>query len=268
MESAEKMEVRTTSDDKNKKVVTVPLQAGHKVPVIFIATPAYSGIMPETLTSIDKMVANCRGYIVFYRGYAQSSLVYTARNQLLQSFLQSDADYILWIDADMVLPVDTNIVFKFLGDNKDVVSALAIGKRPPYRPCFAVKEDKGQLMEMVGEGFSYRGLIEVAGVGMAVTMIRRDVIEALVKEHPKGPFNPLAAPGGDIYGEDYSFSIRARRLGFKLYVDADIHVGHIGKKVFWPAHYLYEWQEHDIAQMKKLKKPVDTVIKGVNYGRK
>jgi hypothetical protein len=146
------------------------------------------------------------------------SLVYDAREEAGLHFLKTDADFLLFLDSDMVPPAD--MLVRLTECDKDIVSALAFRRVPGYEPCI-----------FKGEEF-YRdypkGLIEVDGTGMACTLIKRKVFE-------KTP-QPWFFPGKK--GEDLSFCDRVKEAGFKIFCDTTLICGHVSSFVVEEKHYV------------------------------
>jgi len=76
-------------------------------------------------------------------------------------------------------------------------------------------------------------LIEIQGVGMASTLIKREVFEKTPK--------PWFFPEPNL-GEDLAFCIRAKEQGFKIYCDTNLICGHCTTEIITEAHYL-KWRE-------------------------
>ena len=150
------------------------------------------------------------------------------RNMLVREFLEEcDAEYALWIDADIEWEPD--IIDRLMGHDLPIVSALYMGHRkttgdlfPVYTVAYSDRPGGHRAdPEDVPEG---GGLIEVFGVGMGFCLIKREVHEALGYRL----FWPFAETdlNDQQTGEDSTFCIRARDLGYKSYVDLDVRVGH------------------------------------------
>ena len=156
------------------------------------------------------------------------SLIYTARERAADTLIQGGYDALLFIDSDMAVPA--NMLVKLIEHDKDIVSALAFKRFPPYEPCIFKKCDR--------EGTEFwldypKGLIEIQGVGMACTLIKRKVFESVPK--------PWFFPEPKI-GEDLAFCIRAKEQGFKIFCDTELICGHCTTEVVTEAHYL-KWGE-------------------------
>ena len=147
------------------------------------------------------------------------SLVYEAREQATKHFLESDCDYLLFLDSDMVPPAD--MLIKLIQHDKPIVSALAFRRVPNYEPCI-FKNDMEFYLDYP------KGLIEVAGVGMACTLIKREVFEHM----PRHWFMPEEG-----LGEDLSFCKNALKAGFNIFCDTNLICGHVGSYEVGEAHY-------------------------------
>jgi hypothetical protein len=140
-----------------------------------------------------------------------SSSPAASRNHLIESFLtQPSLEWICFIDSDMT-PKPATVV-RLLSHNVDVVGALCFERGEPFTACFAPLPGKEIYNDTVG-------LAEVDFAGTGCMLVRRRVIEAL-----QYPYFEHTVPGT---GEDVLFCRKARQLGFKVYLDCDLCVGHM-----------------------------------------
>jgi len=156
------------------------------------------------------------------------SLVYVARQMLTEIFLKDKRfDYLFFWDSDIVLPPQT--IQRLREHDKDIVSICYYSKDPPYQPIF-FKESDGNKYKWIKdtEYLTLRNenneipLQEAVMVGLGGCLIKRSVLEYLVKDVPDMYF-PL-----DKKGEDATFCKHLIEAGFKLWVDPNIVVGHVG----------------------------------------
>ena len=132
-----------------------------------------------------------------------------------------DYDYIMWIDSDQVF--EPNDFFKLLEHDKDIVSGLYLRKPqsdslndiPIEFACFNEDGKRLYTNEVNGE------LIKVWSNGMGWMLVKKGVFEKI--EYPW--FGPIIE-GLGFHGEDVSFQLRAKDVGFDSYVDTSIVVGH------------------------------------------
>ena len=158
--------------------------------------------------------------------HAAGSLVYVARNDFVNKAIDLNYSHLLFIDSDMVFNADALNVLLY--HDKDIVSGSIFSRVAPYVPCFYKKLRLGEDTELVAEHVKelQEGLQEVEGVGTAFILIKTQVFKDIIAKYKCYPFQPIKG-----YGEDLSFSFRARGCGFKIFVDNDLSIGHIGKTV-------------------------------------
>lgn len=170
-----------------------------------------------------------------------------ARNAIVEKALELGSDYLLFIDDDMIIPPDGLI--RLLNHDKDIVCGLAFQRIAPHYPCIFrnVGEDIFP-MEVVRQG-----LFEIDACGSAFILISMEVF----KKMPK-PWYVFADKSMGIYvdkgglGEDISFSLKAKRLGFEIFCDTDLIVTHLGDN--------REVTEKDYFEYHKPKEVVDDSV--------
>lgn len=192
---------------------------------ILICIPYTGFVAPQAAYSLIPMACHARNQGVSVDMLPIGlSLVYTAREEAVKAFLEGEYEALLFVDSDMVVPVD--LLTKLIEADKDIVSALAFKRTPGYEPCI-FKECNEQDAKFY---LDYpKGLIEIQGVGMACTLIKRKVFESV----PEPWFFPHKA-----LGEDLSFCVRARAAGFRIYCDTTLICGHVTQDTIGEAHYV------------------------------
>ena len=156
------------------------------------------------------------------------SLIYTARNDLATMSLQMDADFVFWLDSDMVFKPDTLIrMMDTLQKNDlDILTGLYFRRVPPYSPVLFDRLDiKHNICNWSEFHEIPNGLFEVGGCGFGCVLMRTDVFLDVQSKHGN-MFAPIANNG-----EDIAFCWRARDCGFKIYCDPSVICGHVGYSV-------------------------------------
>lgn len=138
--------------------------------------------------------------------------------------------HILWVDDDMVFPNDA--LQRLLAHDKDIVGGLCFNRRAPaYQPIVAKHYDPALVMPMNATGFVYdlpkSGLIECDATGGAFLLVRAQVFRDI-----EAKFGPESwwIPDGEA-SEDFSFCRRAKACKYKIFVDCDLEIGHVGEVV-------------------------------------
>lgn len=171
-------------------------------------------------------------------GFAQSSLIYDARNALANMAIDEGYDRVLWLDSDMAF--DEHL-FRRLSEHldlgKEMITGLYFSRRAPIRPIvykalYLQPIEGGQ--KAVADSFDdypRDGLFEVAGCGFGAVMMTVDLLKQ-VRGAFALPFFPVSG-----FGEDLAFCLRATQLGARIWCDSSIKLGHVGLAVYDEGSY-------------------------------
>lgn len=177
-----------------------------------------------------------------------SSLIYDARNLILQRALERDYDFILWLDSDMEIPWDAMWKLKIgIESGFDMVSGLYFKRKPPYSPviyqrCELVKLEGGKLDPTAEafEAYPRDSLFEIEACGFGCCLMTTELARRVTDQLGILPFMPV---GG--FGEDLSFCLRAKRVGGRIGCDSSVKAGHCGRMIFDEAwHDRLEEERH------------------------
>lgn len=157
------------------------------------------------------------------------SLIYTSRNSLATMAIQMEADYVFWLDSDMVFPPDTLIrMLDTLKKNDlDILTGLYFRRVPPYTPVLFDQLEMRTKTVCAWSEFKTlpEELFEVGGCGFGCVLMDTGVFLSVQAKHGN-----MFAPMGNN-GEDLAFCMRARDCGYKIYCDPSIVCGHVGYSV-------------------------------------
>lgn len=204
---------------------------------LYIATPTYdNSVSTGFCSSLAMTIAACTkaGIVVSGPDFKSGPYIDVNRNWLIHRFLKSDADKLLFIDADVGF--DENAVVKCYESGLEFCGG-AYPKKEMVVESFPVKSRPGRYGEYV----------EVEYLPGGFMMIRRSVFEKLSEHVVHCPYE---SPDGDkvaIYcdnqysnsgftGEDVSLCARWRMSGGKIWCLPDIDFEHQGPKA-WKGNY-------------------------------
>lgn len=204
---------------------------------ILIAVPCMDQVPAPFCGSLAKLrkVGNCM------LAMQMGSLIYTSRNSLATQAIQAEADYVLWLDSDMVF--EPNLLERMMAvlteNDLDILTGLYFRRTPPYSPVLFDKlEIKDNLTEWSEFSEIPNHLFEVGGCGFGCVLMRTDPFLDV-----QSRFGNMFVPVGDT-GEDLAFCWRARQCGFKVWCDPTIICGHVGYTISNEKFYeLYQAQE-------------------------
>lgn len=164
-------------------------------------------------------------------GFEVGSLVYNARNNLARQAIKAEADWVLWLDSDMVFGPDLlqRMLTVCTENDIDFLTALCFRRKPPYTPCLFDRLDL--LPDEKGASYTAllsipEGRFKVGGCGFAGVLLSTDVLISVSARFNGRMFDPL--PG---MGEDVSFCWRSRQCGYDIWCDSEIELGHVGNCV-------------------------------------
>jgi len=148
-----------------------------------------------------------------------------AANTLVWQFLnRTDCDTLMMFDDDMEFQPAHVAALRDHAENWDfgMVQALCCCRKPPHVPLMIVPTPDGGTVEQAPDKDTKTA--EVAFAGLAFTLIRREVFDA-VQANLEAP-GLYFAWGNDGLGEDVTFCQAAQRAGYKVGVDARVAIGH------------------------------------------
>lgn len=175
----------------------------------------------QSLATLDR-VGECT--VAFQIG----SLIYTSRNDLATRAMKMDADFVFWLDSDMIFSPNTLARLMKRMEHADIVSGLYFRRVMPYTPVIFDEltiDDKGCHWTDYTEKPIPSDLFEVGGCGFGCVLMRTDALFDV-----QARFGNMFAPIGNV-GEDLSYCWRARECGYKIFCDPTIPLGHVGHTV-------------------------------------
>ena len=153
------------------------------------------------------------------------SLVYVARNRLSALAIEKKAEYVLWLDSDIVFEPDLlERLQTDMESGKDIVTGLYFSRRYPYFPVIYKRTafEDGKPVNAVYTDYPKDRLFTVEACGFGAVLMKTKVLADLEKKFDNW-FAPLIG-----FGEDLSFCIRARECGYEIWCDPTVKPGHIG----------------------------------------
>ncbi len=204
---------------------------------LFVGIPTSRDIDPRTVGAMLETQADLmrRGVPVEFGILCGNSRVAVARTKVAWNFLASDCNRILWLDSDQLFkPLDV-LRLLCLSTELDIVGAVYPCKHEPIELRYATRQEF-----MPTERW---GLIRVDGMGLGFTMVRREVMQCFADNAPLVKFDDVAGRMPMIFrdrineksedvGEDIGFFNDCKKLGYEVWVDPAMSIGHIGTKVY------------------------------------
>jgi len=207
---------------------------------LFVALPAYDfKVSLKLAVSLARLAqaAPQHGIDIQIGSVCGCSVVSRARNLLSKDFLESKCTDLIFIDSD--INFDSEDVFRLMAwtsePKKGIVAGVPRVRGEERVYITALDYDENNELTMNG-----MGLVRAKRVATAFMMVRRDVFETLVEAHPEWTYYDkktdrmlpalfdfkLTEEG--YMGEDFLFCDRSREVGFEVWIDPTIKLGHMG----------------------------------------
>lgn len=211
---------------------------------ILIAVPTFETIYPDTYKSIYELDKGGNAVkFDFVRGYD----VATARNNIAQRALDINADYVLMVDNDVVVPRDALV--NLLENGKGICLGYYAHRdrdnRYSGRTCVCkIKDEHGndyyhypleseytaeelKTLKEAGET-----AIPIHGGGMGCALIKTDVFRAT--SYPWFDWVNYGDANRGMLSEDLYFCQLCRIAHYEIYMDVRVACGHLFRYVQWP----------------------------------
>lgn len=207
---------------------------------VFLAMPSHRDLPGQTVISLlqTKTLLAERGIPIHIELALGGSLVHHARSRLVHGFLKSQHNRLFWVDSDITWEAKDFVRLLALSTVMDLVAGAYPAKVDPVK----------FLGRAVGTmEANEHGCLPVGGIGIGFCCMTRKAVQDVsdgaprkrFHQVPEGPIpHPFCIPRDDIddglgaEGEDMAFFARAAALGYQLWVDPAITLGHIGPKVY------------------------------------
>ena len=199
-----------------------------------MATPIYNFQLPKVREN-HKQIRDMSSYQVEYMEVVGASVEH-GKSIMYKKFLETDCTHFFNVDTDIfffhdgISPIDI-----LVHQDKEVIGGIYVYKKEPCLPTHRPL-DLQEIYERDGKfPTDYKFVIpkelhEVRWLAGGCVLIKREVIEKLMKEHLV-PNLPMIYKD-EYLSEDFSFCERARQIGYKIYVEPTIKIGHIGNYPF------------------------------------
>jgi hypothetical protein len=203
-----------------------------------IGLPTGNYVPWQFCMSLSKTVKACteRRIEVGVACIAGSSVVTWARSKVVDTFLQGKASRLFFVDSDIVWEPDDFIRLLVLSTKYDVVCATYPQKTP--EKTIVIRHPDLETFDI-----NPHGLVKVQGAGLGFTCMTRAVVERIAASKPK-VYDPASGKSiADVFRldtvdrghehpdcrhEDVAFFADIIELGYDVWLDPSIQLGHIG----------------------------------------
>lgn len=200
---------------------------------VMVGIPLYGAPTTKTTLSLLRAQAFCIHNGIRFDYSTATGFVTVARDMILQKFLQSDAQKLFWIDGDMVWGEKEFARMLAMSTQGDCIcAAYPLKNDKPYNQYPILADERVEATKI--------GLLEIHGAGLGFSVWSREVCQALSDSKPviydgmadenRPSVFCVAARDGKMRTEDINAFEDIRTLGFKVWLDPTIELGHVGSK--------------------------------------
>lgn len=141
----------------------------------------------------------------------------------------------LWVLGDDHV-FEPDLLMRLLAHDVDIVVPMCWKRMAPFALVAYMEEGETVLPDgetyplwkpLAAHELPEHGLVPIDGAGGAGMLIKRHVLEAL-----RDPWFENST--GSYVNEDVNFCLKAREAGFKVLLDVEAQLGHIGTFEIWP----------------------------------
>lgn len=234
---------------------------------VSIAIPVAQVVEPRVLQSMLALTtySSNHGIKLIDIGVTERTLIDDARNTMTENFLKSSVEWLFWMDSDMTFPKDTLVKLFNVAEQKNakMVTGVYYQRKGGNLPCIWSRGEETTSGAVTGKATikgndnKYAGSFmiihpdkkepfEVHAAGYGCVLVHRSVYE--VMDRPWFKFIK------DVCSEDFYFFVQAQELGFKLWADPTIDLGHIGDAPIITKRDFYEHASKANMNLEEIKR--------------
>lgn len=159
------------------------------------------------------------------------------RNAAVAHFInETRAEWMWFLDSDIYLPMDTLDILMAKVDptSLPVLMGMYITSLPEgLVPCAWGMDgeilDADETARLIKDGTK---TVEVTRTGAGCSLVHHSVLQAMYNANPENPWYDEPVINGVRIGEDFAFCENVRRLGYKIYLDLEVDLGHVKTIIF------------------------------------
>ena len=193
---------------------------------LLIAIPTLDYVHADFVKCLTKLIMNLKSDGVrFDVEIISGTLVYSARDKLAKKAVNEGYTHTLWFDSDMIFTEDVLDDLMFSGNQ--FVSGIYHTRRPPHGSCIFKDISLDNISKYMGNDYP-KNTFEIAGCGFGCVLIDVQIIKDVLMTYGEA-FLPSHG-----LGEDIAFCQRVHDLGYKMYCEPAVRLGHIGHIAIYP----------------------------------
>lgn len=268
--SRNKVKIVEITDDEPAPISGPPAANPFAGKSVYLAVPCYGCLLHNTFIGsllTLQMELTKVGVPIFIDLFGNESLIHRARNVLTARFLKSPATHMLFIDAD--IGFDPSTILRMLQFGQPIVSCAYPKKAVDYDRVVhkVLAGDEEAIKSIQSAGLDYNinidkdvssesGFVEVLDAATGCLLMERAALEKICDAYDPElrVVNDIISSRGDVpeyvdiwecsrdpigdngqkrlLSEDYAFSRKAQKCGFKVWMDLVSVIAHSGNVIY------------------------------------
>jgi hypothetical protein len=151
-----------------------------------------------------------------------STILINQRESLIKQAIEVGAEWVLWLDSDMMFPPTT--LLRLLGHNQNIVGCNYMKRAYPFKSV--AYTDTSDWESWIPIQYSDE-LVDAEASGMGCVLMRTEIFQKLEKPYFEYTYQPKTEDWG---GEDFTLFKKLNKLGYQLKIDMNLsnEIHHIG----------------------------------------
>ncbi len=197
------------------------------IPLIMIGCPSETGELQKGLVHSILAWSHDPSMKIMLMTPTRMHPLASARNFIVKEFLNSEANYLFWVDDDVIPPPET--LRRLLSRDKDLIGPVCFSSKRddntgllhPYPIVLRLNnDDEYEITDTTQEG----EVVEIDSLGGGCVLIKRGVYENIDPPWYSFSFDDFGVMSRSA---DFNFFRLAQENGFKVFVDNTIGCDHI-----------------------------------------
>lgn len=204
--------------------------------IVAVGTVVYEAMKRDALQSVFSMCANMgrqmdKGNLWFLRPHNDRLTFPFSHYWVIKAMVAQEklygrrADWLLWLDDDLVVPPDTYDILRAAADpmERPLVAAMARTRYAPFLPGVTELDANGR--EFQWRASPYEGCHPARTVPFCITLFHRSLFDRVPQ-----PWFDVSTPileENHVTGPDRWFCLQMEKVGIVPYVSCDINVKHL-----------------------------------------
>lgn len=186
--------------------------------------PTMGEVKVETMLSVLTNVSDLAEYNIEI-SFQKGTYLHDLRNIIVNEARKAKVDYLMFIDSDVAFEYDS--IRKLIDHNKDIVGGHYNMKKFPITTTMKPLAEDGKSASTAETYDMPNKLFKCAAVPTGFLLINMKALDSMPRF-----FDFEYLPNGDLLGEDVWFCNKARELGFDIWCDPTIKIGHVGAYMY------------------------------------